>query len=388
VTTKLRALDGERIELYSDGNSYNGYIGMVGSNITISGLNTVFASGETNVASFDSNGQLWLGATAGAGSKYWHEGNDGTGSGLDADKIDGYHASISSTASTAVIRDANGDTFAGKVNASSFISPGGTFGHATVDADYPIWRPASAITTTGLFYNTGTESLIEFKMNDSVKASVSLTNGTITGNTIKSTVATGTAPLSVASSTLVTNLNADKLDGNDASAFATSGHSHSNLVAGNGITGTTYTGATAYTWSISSHTGTSGSVGTLVVGADTLGVSLGSTGITACAGNDTRLSDARTPTSHDDSKHTHQKFIRITYSGSNVGYRWVHNLNSANVVFTIASNTPEAHYHYKVIDNNNVEIYIDDEPYEDTVLDVTATKAATVETATANIGVI
>lgn len=40
---------------------------------------------------------------------------------------------------------------------------------------------------------------------------------------IVSTVATGTAPFSVASTTLVSNLNADLLDGNHASAFALSG---------------------------------------------------------------------------------------------------------------------------------------------------------------------
>jgi hypothetical protein len=41
-----------------------------------------------------------------------------------------------------------------------------------------------------------------------------------------SNVATGTAPLVVSSTTLVTNLNADKLDGNDASAFALASHTH------------------------------------------------------------------------------------------------------------------------------------------------------------------
>jgi hypothetical protein len=43
---------------------------------------------------------------------------------------------------------------------------------------------------------------------------------------IASSVATGTAPLSVASTTLVTNLNADRLDGVDAAGFAAAGHTH------------------------------------------------------------------------------------------------------------------------------------------------------------------
>lgn len=45
------------------------------------------------------------------------------------------------------------------------------------------------------------------------------TTGTFTGNTLASTVATGTAPLTVASTTLVTNLNADQLDGVEGSSF-------------------------------------------------------------------------------------------------------------------------------------------------------------------------
>jgi len=45
------------------------------------------------------------------------------------------------------------------------------------------------------------------------------TQGTIEGLAFKSTVASGTAPLTVASSTLVTNLNADLLDGLDSTKF-------------------------------------------------------------------------------------------------------------------------------------------------------------------------
>lgn len=44
-------------------------------------------------------------------------------------------------------------------------------------------------------------------------------NGSITSTVLKASIATGTAPLVVASTTAVTNLNADLLDGNHASAF-------------------------------------------------------------------------------------------------------------------------------------------------------------------------
>lgn len=50
--------------------------------------------------------------------------------------------------------------------------------------------------------------------------------GTIQGTRLLSTIATGTAPLSVTSTTVVTNLNADLLDGNHSSAFALASHTH------------------------------------------------------------------------------------------------------------------------------------------------------------------
>jgi hypothetical protein len=46
-------------------------------------------------------------------------------------------------------------------------------------------------------------------------------NGSITSTVLKSSIATGTSPLTVASTTLVTNLNADLLDGIHASGFVT-----------------------------------------------------------------------------------------------------------------------------------------------------------------------
>ena len=49
-----------------------------------------------------------------------------------------------------------------------------------------------------------------------------------------STVATGTAPLTVTSTTVVANLNADLLDGNQATAFATSAHNHTGLLVTSG----------------------------------------------------------------------------------------------------------------------------------------------------------
>ena len=55
--------------------------------------------------------------------KVWHEGNDGAGSGLDADTLDSSHSDTSATANTIVKRDANGNvtanTFNGTLNGNA-----------------------------------------------------------------------------------------------------------------------------------------------------------------------------------------------------------------------------------------------------------------------------
>ncbi len=51
--------------------------------------------------------------------KIWHAGNDGTGSGLDADTVDGYNPATTSTANTIVLRDANANFSANVITATS-----------------------------------------------------------------------------------------------------------------------------------------------------------------------------------------------------------------------------------------------------------------------------
>lgn len=103
-------------------------------------------------------------------------------------------------------------------------------------------------------------------------------NGVITP-TVQSTVTTGTAPFTVASTTAVTNLNADLLDGNHASAFATASHNHDSTYVN--VSGDTMTGAlvvpagtaAAPSLSFSSDTNT----GIYSSAADTLDFSTGGT---------------------------------------------------------------------------------------------------------------
>jgi hypothetical protein len=132
-----------------------------------------------------------------------------------------------------------------------------------------------------------------------------LITNTVSANIFKATVANGTAPLIVASSTVVTNLNADQIDGchvNDAGVGTTDlwtankimTYSNSasgtviSVTAGNGMTQTGDMNVDP-TLNVVSHAGTSGSVGTLAVGADSIGVDLGNTGTVAAAGNDARF---------------------------------------------------------------------------------------------------
>ena len=73
--------------LHIDSNSgHNTYLNFY------SGNGTAFGNGASGVVAFmGADGDLWKGSSDNSGSKYWHAGNDGSGSGLDADTLDGKH---------------------------------------------------------------------------------------------------------------------------------------------------------------------------------------------------------------------------------------------------------------------------------------------------------
>ncbi|MFH1026362.1 MAG: hypothetical protein V1791_00015, partial [Pseudomonadota bacterium] len=76
------------------------------------------------------------------------------------------------------------------------------------------------------------------------------------------------APVTVNSSILVTNLNADKLDGQHGSYYAVGTHTHALLTRGTGLTGSNYDGSTATTWAVAYGS----TAGTAVQGNQTLTV--------------------------------------------------------------------------------------------------------------------
>jgi len=85
---------------------------------------TAFGNGASGtVAWMGPDGDLWKGSADNTGDKYWHAGNDGAGSGLDADLLDGENlVDNASTANTVVGRDATGGVTATTFTSTSDIS--------------------------------------------------------------------------------------------------------------------------------------------------------------------------------------------------------------------------------------------------------------------------
>ena len=94
---------------------------------------------------------------------------------------------------------------------------------------------------------TGSANYIQ-NQNTSAQTANMWINGNVRGNTLQSTVATGTAPLTVASTTMVTNLNADLLDGQHGSYYQplltnpVTGTGTANHIPKWGVGGTSLTG--------------------------------------------------------------------------------------------------------------------------------------------------
>ena len=111
----------------SDANS--GSIGVTNGNLHLDAANGAFATylnfydgtggvafgnggGSGAVAWMGPDGDLWKGGADNTGSKYWHAGNDGSGSGLDADTVDGIQGS-------SFLRSDTSDTMNGSLTVES-----------------------------------------------------------------------------------------------------------------------------------------------------------------------------------------------------------------------------------------------------------------------------
>ena len=139
-------------------------------------------------------------------------------------------------------------------------------------------------------------------------------DGIATEGQLVSAVATGTAPLVVSSTTVVSNLNADLLDGLHSSSFATSGHTHAILTRGTYLTGANYNGSAATTWAVDA---TSANTASKVVARDASGNFSAGTITAALNGNAataTKLQTARNiaGVSFDGTTNIDIPFVNIT----------------------------------------------------------------------------
>jgi len=126
-------------------------------------------------------------------------------SNLNADRVDGYHASITSVASTVAVRNAS------QVLASRTLQ-------STVGTGTAPFAVASTTKVTNLNADRVdgyTTSLTAVNSTVAVRNS----SGVLESKTFKSTISTGTAPFTVISATKVSNLNADFLDGVSSGSF-------------------------------------------------------------------------------------------------------------------------------------------------------------------------
>ena len=198
-------------------------------------------------------GPLSASALSVLGSPVWHAGNDGTGLGLDADLLDGSHASAFSLSGHnhdgAYVNEGQADSVTSSMIlngtlAFADIGPNGCTSGQVMQWNGSAWACAAAGTTdhgalTGLGDDDHTQ-YFALGQNETVTG-IPAFNGGTSGSS---------APFSVDSNTLVTNLNADLLDGQHSAYFSPTTHTHATLTAGSGLSGGTYNGGAAATFAV------------------------------------------------------------------------------------------------------------------------------------------
>ena len=119
------------------------------------------------------------------GHKVWHSGNDGAGSGLDADTLDGYNISIENAASTIVVRNNAGGINVGSIAASGNVSVTGNLVSANAIS-------SSTLSTSG---------------NVSIGGNVSVTGNLVSANAISSSTLSTSGNVSIGGNVSVTGGN-------------------------------------------------------------------------------------------------------------------------------------------------------------------------------------
>ena len=175
-----------------------------------------------------------------------------------------------------VVTSANGNTaIAGTLTAgSTSLSDTSGSGALTVTGDSLFNGTVNAGTNTLIVGNIDSSGNIDIDgtlgvVGTTTLADVNATTGTFSDQ-ITSTVTTGTAPLVVASTTVVSNLNADKLDGYDASEDNTPGTVVARTTTGDiRVFQTVFSGSSSGTTTLNAENNASGAI-TLPSATDTL----------------------------------------------------------------------------------------------------------------------
>jgi len=154
------------------------------------GVNFIY-TGDMIAADYDTNGDKVVNA-----AEYAFQAGD-------ADTTDGFHASQNAVSSTLAVRDASAD-----LTARTFVS---TASHGT---------PPLTVQSQTVVQNLNADKVDGYDASTSSTANTIAardSNADLTARVLKSSATTGTAPISITSTTVCTNLNADMVDGKHAS---------------------------------------------------------------------------------------------------------------------------------------------------------------------------
>jgi hypothetical protein len=195
----------------------------------------------------------------------WHAGNDGAASGLDADLLDGqqgsYYLDTSATAQTKT-----GDlTITGNLTVNGTTVTINSTTLTVDDKNLELGSIASPTDTTadggGITLKGATDKTFNWVQSTGYWTA----SNSLSAPRLVSTVATGTAPLIVASTTLVTNLNADLLGGVASSSYVTL--TGTQTLTNKTLTAPTITGVTSIAFA--AEASDAASISTTISGSDT-----------------------------------------------------------------------------------------------------------------------
>lgn len=240
--TLKSAVGGDPLARWYQSTTYAGAVQFVNSdtsfNVTnIVGSATVKIRGGQSGLTFRNGANTYI---------VWHAGNDGAGSGLDADLLDGLNAASLATASTIVARDASGNfsantiiaTLTGNASSANEASAVTVAAENTTNATYyPLFSTVTAGTVqpktdTGYTYNPSTNTL-----------TTSIFAGALSGNASTAT-------------TLQTARNINGVSFNGSSDITITAANPNALTIGTGLSGTSYNGSAAVTIAIDSTVAT------------------------------------------------------------------------------------------------------------------------------------